>query len=374
MSKRLQLGALTWAHFLNDGYVNYLPAILPLLLSQFNIPIVLVGTLIFATQGIGSLMQPLTGLWADHRGGRGFVLAGLAMSAIGASLLGIAPNYPVLLLLLVVIGLGNSFFHPQALATTRSLTERHEAIHMSLFLVGGELGRGIWPGLAGLLVAWLGLHGLWVFAIPGALTIALLSIFAPSLNPRIETNGIGVTQPQHGKIFALVGFVGLRGMVSYGVATFTPILWHSQGGSLIGGASLISIMLIVGIFGNLSGGFLADRFSRRGVLMASSLLSALFLVYFLYSRGILLWFTLALLGVAVFSTAPITMLIGQDLFPSNRSLASGIALGIGNALGAAAVFGLGFVAGHFSLRAPFWWMAALALLGLPLAWMLTSRE
>jgi FSR family fosmidomycin resistance protein-like MFS transporter len=48
-------------------------------------------------------------------------------------------------------------------------------------------------------------------------------------------------------------------------------------------------------------------------------------------------------------------------------MASGIALGVGNALGALAVFVLGFVAAHYGLTGALWCVAGLALLGLPLA-------
>ncbi len=75
-SARLGLAALTWAHFLNDGYINYLPAVLPLLLVKFHIEIALVGSLIFALQGIGSLLQPVFGLKADRVGGHAGLYCG----------------------------------------------------------------------------------------------------------------------------------------------------------------------------------------------------------------------------------------------------------------------------------------------------------
>lgn len=368
------LSALTWAHFLNDGYINYLPAVLPVLLEKFHVPLALVGSLILALQGIGSLLQPLIGWKADRTGGRSFVLVGLGMSALGASLIGLAPGYWPLIGLLLVAGLGSAAFHPQALASARALTHGREGLTMSFFLIGGELGRGIWPAAAGLLVMGLGLHSLWLFAIPGALTLLVLARFTPRL-PSEPSQAVRSAWASHrGPILALIAFVGLRGMVSYGVVTFVPLLWHARGGSLIAGASLISVMLVVGIMGNFFGGLLADRTGRRPVIVGSSLFSALFLSLFLFSQGLWLWVSLAFLGIAVFSTAPVTMLIGQDLFPKSHSMASGIALGVGNALGAVAVFGLGFVAARSSIDASLWWLAGLSLLGLPLAWVLPEKE
>ncbi len=372
-SRIASLGILAWAHFLNDGYVNYLPAILPALLQQLNIPLALVGSLVLALQGFGSLLQPITGWWADRIGGRRFILIGLTLSTASASLFGLAPNYWLLIALLAMAGLGNAMFHPQALSSARATvrSQRHGLL-MSMFLIGGEFGRGFWPSVAGLLVVLLGLHSLWLFALPGLATLLVLSRLVPAVPPRSpEAHQKGGTI-RWVPALALVAFVGLRATVSYGVATFVPLLWHQQGGSLVAGASLISIMLLVGIVGNISGGMLADWIGRRPVLLGSSLFSALFLAIFMMVHGPWLWVSLALLGIASFATAPTTMLIGQDLFPNNRSMGSGLALGGGNAVGAFVIFGFGFVAASMGLATPLWCIAALSLLGIPLALVLTK--
>jgi FSR family fosmidomycin resistance protein-like MFS transporter len=372
-SSRPTLSVMAWAHFLNDGYVNYLPAVLPVLLGKLDIPLALVGSLILALQGLGSILQPFMGWGADRVGGRIFVLTGLGLSMLGASLIGLAPNYGLLLVLLLVAGLGNSLFHPQALASARTLAQGRAGLMMSIFLIGGEFGRGVWPSVAGLLVAGLGLHGLWLFAIPGVLTLVLLAWLAPSLQPQPRRAALTAWGEQRGAVLALVGFVGLRATAMFGVVTFVPLLWHERGGSLIGGASLISVMLVVGIVGNLAGGALADRIGRRPVLISSSLLSALFLAFFLFAHGLWLWVALGLLGVAVFATAAVTMLVGQDLFPESQSLGSGIALGVGNTLGAVVVFALGFASSQYGIDAVLWFIAGLSVLGLPLAWTLPER-
>ncbi|MGA9752551.1 MAG: MFS transporter [Acidobacteriota bacterium] len=368
-----RLGVLAWAHFMNDGCINYLPGILPLLLERLSVPLALSGSLILALQGLGSLLQPVAGWWADRCGGRAFVVGGLVLSVLGGSVLGLAPDYWALIAILVFAGLGNAAFHPQALAGARQIAGKRAGLTLSVFLVGGELGRSLWPTLAGLVVAWLGLHGLWIVALPGALTVLLLARAAPSLPVRPAQPLGGAFRAQRAAVWALVGFVGLRALVSYGVSIFVPLLWHAKGGSLLGGASLITVMLGVGIVGNLAGGALADRIGRRPVLVGSSVLSGLFLALFLLASGAWLWLLLGLLGMATFATAAVTMLVGQDLFPHHHSMASGLALGVGNAAGAAAVFLLGFVAGRFGLHAALWSIVALAFLGIPLALVLPER-
>ncbi len=223
------LGALAWAHFVNDGYINYLPAILPVLLEQLNIPLALVGSLILAIQGIGSLLQPVLGWWADRTGGRRFTLIGLALSALGASLIGLAPNYWLLLVLLAIAGLGNSMFHPQTLAAARSLSRSRHGLRMSVFLIGGEVGRGAWPSLASLLVVWLGLHGLWLLALPGLVTVLLLGRVTPAQAPQPVGNFRDALSGAGPRVIALVAFVALRSSTTYGVSIFVPLLWLTVG-------------------------------------------------------------------------------------------------------------------------------------------------
>lgn len=336
---------LTWAHFLNDGYVNYVPAILPALMAAHHFPLAMAGTLVLALQGVTAMFQPAVGLWADRLGSPVFVWAGLALSALGASAVGVAPSAAVLLGLLLVTGIGNTLFHPQALAAASAAANRRRGLRMSVFLVSGELGRGLGPVLASALVAWQGLHSLWLLLVPSAVTVPFLAR-APLPIPRhpdgkappLSLRGRGVPAG------LIVLFNGLRALAAFGVLTFVPILWHERGGSLVAGASLVTVLLVVGIAGNLAGGWLADRVGRRRWLVVSSVLASGLLALFLAVRGPWSWVVMGVMGIALFSSLPVTMLLTQDLFPENRSMASGLALGSGNAVGAFATFLLGPVA------------------------------
>ena len=139
------LGVLAWSHFLNDGYINYLPAVLPDLLKKLDIPLALVGSLVLALQGVGSLLQPFIGWSADRIGGRKFIFVGMGLSALAASLIGVAPSYGLLIGLLIIAGLGNATFHPQAMATARTVAGNREGLSMSGFSVGGSLAGGPGP-------------------------------------------------------------------------------------------------------------------------------------------------------------------------------------------------------------------------------------
>jgi MFS family permease len=64
-----RLGAMTWAHMVNDGAANYFPGILPAILADAHEPLSLAGSLV-AAMAIGQALQPLVGWISDRVGGR----------------------------------------------------------------------------------------------------------------------------------------------------------------------------------------------------------------------------------------------------------------------------------------------------------------
>ena len=355
-----RLAGLTWAHLLNDGAANYLPGVLPAVLASLRLPLQMAGVLVAALV-VGQAAQPLVGWFADRRGGRGLVVVGLALSTTGGGLLAVAHSTALLVVLLLLIGLGSAFFHPQALAGVRSLVHDRQGFRTSAFLVGGELGRGIWPTAASLVAANLGLGYLWILAVPGAVTVAFLVRWAPALAPR-PRQAKAIRWRDHARPLAmLVSYRGVRALTTFGLVTFVPVMWHVRGGSLVAGASIITTMLVVGVVGNLWGGHLADRIGRRPVLVSSALAASALIFPVVYLHGAWVWVAAAALGIAIFLTASTTVLIGQDIFPENRSMGSGIALGLANGIGALLVLLIGLWIRPGDVVTVFWALAALGV-------------
>ncbi|MCL5945975.1 MAG: MFS transporter [Planctomycetes bacterium] len=342
------LMCMTWAHFLNDGAAFYLPGILPAILTALHEPLAMVG-IIMAAIYLGQALQPLAGIVADKIGGKLFVIGGLAACSVAGAFVGLAPNIGILLILLLLTGLGSTIFHPQALAAVRSLTQRRHGAGLALFLIGGELGRGVWPLLTSLIVVYLGLHQLWIIALPTLMTLPLMIKLIPSLPPRRQS-APRIHWREHRRPFlVLVRFSAFRGLAVFGTIVFIPLMWKLRGGTLVSGASIISTLLITGVIGQATGGTLADHLGRRPVLVGSSAVMLMLLPLVAIVRGPWLWLVAALLGIAMFSTFSPTLLIGQDLFPENRALGSGIALGLSNALGAVGLLPLGWVLHVFGI-------------------------
>lgn len=356
-----RLLGLTWAHLLNDGATNYLPGVLPAILVSLHQPVRMAGVLI-ASLTIGQALQPAVGWLADRIGGRSLMVLGLLLSTTGGGLLGLTHSTGLLIALLLLIGVGGALFHPQALAGVRSMLHDRPGLRTSVFLVGGELGRGLWPTVASFIVARAGLANLWIIALPGLATVPVLWWIAPRL-PATPRGSTPIRWSQHARPTALlIGYRSVRAFTIYALVTFIPIMWHLRGGTLVAGASIVTTMIVVGVIGNVAGGHLADRLGRRPVLAASAVAAAAFIFPVIYLHGPWVWAAAGLLGTALFLTASPTILIGQDIFPENRSMGSGIALGFANGIGALLVLLVGFWVEGSNLTAFFGVVAGLSAL------------
>ncbi len=362
---------MTWAHFLNDGAANYLPGVLPAILVSLGEPVKVAGVLMAALT-IGQAIQPFTGWLADKIGGRILLILGLLASSIGGALIGMASNLLVLVFLLLLTGLGTATFHPQALASIRAMVRSRHGFLVSAFLVGGELGRGVWPTLASILSVHFGLKSLWVIAIPAMITTPFLWRWAPKLTPRAK--GASIHWGEHLRpITLLVAYRSARSFATNGLVTFVPVMWFLRGGSLVAGASIITTYIVGGTIGNLSGGNLADRIGKRPLLIASALTGAVLFVPIVYMPGYLIWITAAVLGFGMFLTASTTVLIGQDIFPENRAMGSGISQGLSRGMSSVLILAIGFLVSRNDVSIVFWIMAAASLVSVLPALVLPDR-
>lgn len=364
--------SLAWLHFINDGAANFLPGVLPVVLVAIDRPASLAGTLMFALLA-GQALQPLAGLLGRPLGGRRLMWLGVSCALVGAALVGWAPNLTGLVIVLALIGIANACFHPQALTAARRFAGDRGHFGVAVMMLGGEIGRGVWPLIASIVVVSLSFHDLWILAAGGLVTVPFVYRLLPA--PVVASKAFHVRL--RGRMDAtarLLAYASLRGAIVTAAVTYLPILWHARGGGLVGGAMLVTLMLVVGLVGMLYGGHLADRLGRRPVLVGAGLLMAGCTAWIGWGGSSALWVGAALLGIPAFSTYPVTTVEGQDLFPDNRPFGSGIALGLGNALGAglAALLGLGI--DSWGLSALFYVLALAALASMPLAMILKGHE
>src|SRR5690606_15048902 len=100
------------------------------------------------------------GFLVDHFGARRLLLLGLAIMGTAMTLLGFAPSYWLMLLLLALAGIGNSVFHPADYAIlTASIDRGWLGRAFGIHTFAGNLGFVLAPATIIGLTALLGWRG-----------------------------------------------------------------------------------------------------------------------------------------------------------------------------------------------------------------------
>src|ERR1041384_8137849 len=79
--------ALSFSHFLNDTMQSLVPALYPMMKDSYGLSFAQIGLITLAMQVVSSLLQPMVGLFADHRPQPYSLAAGMGATFIGLLLL-----------------------------------------------------------------------------------------------------------------------------------------------------------------------------------------------------------------------------------------------------------------------------------------------
>src|SRR3990172_4659896 len=108
---------LITGHAVHDMYTAFLAPLLPLFIAGFSLTVTQAGALSLFLL-LPATIQPIIGRAADRRNLRPLVIVAPMVAGVTMSLLGLAPSYVILALLLAVAGLNTAGLHAVAPAMT----------------------------------------------------------------------------------------------------------------------------------------------------------------------------------------------------------------------------------------------------------------
>jgi FSR family fosmidomycin resistance protein-like MFS transporter len=364
-------------HALHDSFTGFLQPLLPTIKEVLTLNNAQAGLLTVFLQW-PSLFQPVLGHIADRVSLRPFFIMAPTVTAVAMSLLGVAPSYAVMAMMLIVAGISSASLHVAGPAVIGNLSGKKLGRGMGWWMVGGELGRTLGPLTIVTAVQLLGLRGTPWLMIAGPITSVLLYLqlrnvheIRPSQEPepiewRTLTREIGVF------MLPLALILVVRSFINAALATYLPVLLTDQGASLwLAGASL-SVYEAAGVFGALLGGTLSDRFGRRIVLfVAMGVTSAAIFLFIFQAYAIWVQFPLLLiLGFFSLSITPVFLAMVQENFPENRALATGTYMSLGFLIRSGVVVVLGALADRYGMRMAFIVSGFISLIGIPMIFLL----
>jgi FSR family fosmidomycin resistance protein-like MFS transporter len=140
------LGLVGAGHMMSHFYSNTLPPLLPLLNSDLGISYTMLGALLSLRGIMSSGMQMPAGILVDRYGAKTILTIGLAMCAMGTLMTAGAVDYWMILLGGIVLGIGNSAFHPADYSIlSASMDEKFMGRAFSLHSFFGNVGNAIAP-------------------------------------------------------------------------------------------------------------------------------------------------------------------------------------------------------------------------------------
>lgn len=355
------VSVLASGHLCIDLCQGAVPALLPFLITERHLSYAAAASLVLATSLASSVIQPVFGSLADRFAAPWFMPVGLLIAGIGLSGAGLADNFWLIVLSMMVSGIGVAVFHPEAARWMNLVAGQKRATAMSIFSVGGNLGFAIGPLLTTSLLLVFGLPGTVLLLVPlVVVSLGLILTFPRLLSyhrrlVRHDKQAVSSEANAWGAFLLLTVAIICRSIVFYGVNTFLPLYWiavlHQ---SKSAGSLALTILLSAGAVGTLISGRLADRYGRRIVILVGFAALGPLLLAFVTLGTVSVPLSLVLLlpiGLALFAPASVMVVMGQEYLPAYIGTASGVTLGLAVSVGGITTPFFGHIADLFGVHA-----------------------
>ena len=368
---------LSVCHFIHDVYSSFLSPLLPLLIEKLSMSLTQAGFLSSIMQ-IPALMNPYIGILADRISVRYFIILAPALTAVPMSLIGLAPSYGILLILLFITGISVSLFHVPSPVMISRLAGSKKGRGMSFYMTGGELARAVGPLVAVGMVSLAGLEGFYPIMVFGLAASAWLYFNFREVPISVDKNRkISVLQTWRELRFILMPLTAIliaRGFMHASLAAFLPTFIKLETGDLWLAGAALTIFEISGVGGVFAAGSLSDRFGRRRILLISLLGAPISLLVFAWIGGWIRFLTLAVIGFTLLSTTPVMLALVQEHAKSSPSAANGFFMMVSFMARSAIVVVVGFIADLIGLRATYFISAIMGLAAIPFVLKLPKRK
>lgn len=372
--------SISVGHLFHDIYSSFLAPLRPLLIEKFQMTLLL-SSLLDVFQRAPNLANPLLGILADRGPGRYFIISGPAITAITMSLLGIAPAYGILAILLFVMGISGALFHVPSPVMIRKIAGNRIGKGMSFYMMGGEIARTLGPLIVTGGVSLWGLEGIWRL-IPFGIIASIVLYF--------RVKNIKISQPaEKAKManiktafikyrpffFTLLGIIFFRAIVKSGLIGFLPTyFFNEKSETLWFSNSSLAVLQLAGAAGTYLSGTISDKIGRKNMLLISATGIPILMWVFILIQGIYTLPILVLLGIFVFSPGPVFLALVQDQKSEHPAFLNGIYMTLTFISDSVAIVMVGWLGDLISLQTTYMITGSAAILGIPFILQLSTNK
>jgi len=345
--------AISVAHLLNDLLQAVIPAIYPKLEAKYHLTFAQVGMITLCYQLAASIFQPVVGAYTDKNPKPYSQIFGMLFTMAGITLLAYAPNYELILVAVVLVGIGSSIFHPESSRVAFMASNGRRSFAQSVFQIGGNTGTALAP----LLIAWIvlpngQLYILWFlgFAILAQIVLVYiakwyndkLKIASRSTKKVIQVPDLSAFKVNSAITILLVLIFSKYFYVASITSYFQFYTMDKFGLNEVQAQVYLFYFLISVAVGTLLGGIFGDRFGRKYVIWFSVLGAAPFTLALPYVDLQLTGILIVIIGLIISSAFPSILVYAQELLPKKLGMVSGLFYGFAFGMGGvgSAVLGL----------------------------------
>jgi FSR family fosmidomycin resistance protein-like MFS transporter len=374
------LMTISLAHMLHDIYSSFLAPVLPLIISKFNISFSL-ASLLNVLQRLPSVISPFIGLLADRISLRYLVIISPTVTGIVMSLLGVAPNYIVIIILLIVMGVSSSLFHVPAPVMISNLAGDRKGMGMSFYMLGGEIARTIGPLVIVAAVSLWTFEGTWRL-MPFSLACSFI-LFLRLRKIKSDSKFEGSKEIQKKWetfrsflpfLIPLTAFLFFNTFIRETLRFYLPTYLNIQGESLWIGGIALSVFQIAGAAGSLISGTFSDKIGRTRTLMIMALLSPVLMLLFIYIPVRPLSFIfLAGLGISSVGPGPVLLAFINEVRTGRKAFLNGIYISVSFFTASADIMVVGALSDWLGLEITFKICVFLSIFAIPSVFYISKK-
>jgi len=369
---------IAFGHGLTHWYPSTFYLLLPIIGREMGLSYSEIGLIMTCQYVAGAVANVPGGIITDTVGRKGVLMA-LSLFWVGFPylLMGFSHGYLMLLGCVMLVGFGNSLWHPTAIPTLARRFPERKGLVLSLHGMGGNLGDALAPIAVGSLLAVLSWRQVVVInVVPGLVMSFLILVFLGTLTigskkkeksadeARVQSlgeylRGVPVLFKNRGLI-VLTASGAFRSMTQNTLLTFLPVYlaYQMHYPPFWVGAGLFALQA-AGFAASPVAGHLSDRMGRRSIMMSSMAMTAVVLVFMAVagkSQAFIVF--IAVLGFFLYAIRPVMQAWLLETTPKNMGGTSiGILFGAQSLGSSVAPLLGGVIADRYGLDATFWFLA-----------------
>ena len=248
---------------------------------------------------------------------------------------------------------------------------------MSVYVTGGTFGFALGPLVGALVFGLFGMKGTVAMILPGVvISLWLLANrrATATIGSRRRTDVVEKPPLALGLISIVILVMMLRMVPIVGVQTFIPIWYERLGYGAGFYASLATTVVLASAIGAIGAGQIADRFGRRNVILVTLVASLPAVWLFAEFPGWQAFISGALIGLSAASTAPLLLVMAQQLMIGRAGVASGLILGLSFIAGAVSAPLFGMLADGVGLQNAMRTLPLVVMVTAGVAWFLPTER